>query len=67
LSADGDTVAIGAPYNIGSGTNKGGQVRVYRYSNESWVQHGNDIDHKGAGVSVSFIIFDTGMCVWTRV
>ena len=49
LSADGKTVAIGAPRNAGTGA-KAGHVRVYQYSTASggttkkWTQLGKDID-----------------------
>ena len=48
LSADGQTVAIGAIFNDGNGTNAG-HVRVYRYSGTSWVQLGADIDGEAGG------------------
>ncbi len=46
LSADGNTVAIGAKGNDGTfGTNAvAGHVRVYLWYNEAWVQWGDDID-----------------------
>lgn len=52
LSADGRTVATGAPYNDGTGTSAG-HVRVYRFSSDgvsagSWIQVGNDIDGEEA-------------------
>jgi hypothetical protein len=58
LSSDGTTVAIGAPYNDGNGSNSG-HVRVYGYSNSSWSQLGSDIngeavdDYSGRSVSLS--------------
>ena len=50
LSADGATVAIGAPSNDGAGTNAG-HVRVFRFDSASgtWVQLGADIDGEAAG------------------
>jgi len=52
LNADGDRVAIGAPYN---GT--GGHVRIYSWNGSSWVQLGSDIDtaatYSQSGWSVS--------------
>ncbi len=50
LDSDGDRVAIGAPYNDGTGTD-GGHVRVFEYSNGSWTQLGSDIDGEAAGDS----------------
>ena len=58
LAADGETVAIGAPYNDGGGQDSG-HVRVYRYdtATSGWVQLGADIDGEGtddrSGWSVS--------------
>ena len=47
LSADGSTVAIGAPGNNGNGDGSG-HVRVYQYVNSSWQQLGTDIDGEAA-------------------
>ncbi len=47
LSDDGLTVAIGAYWNDGNGTNAG-HVRVYKYIAGSWVQQGSDIDGEAA-------------------
>ena len=56
LSSDGSIVAIGAPYNDGSGSSSG-HVRVYQYDNNTWSRLGNDIDGEAgsdqSGVSVS--------------
>jgi hypothetical protein len=62
LSADGSRVAIGAPFNDGSGASAG-HVRVYRWdaalSTPAWVQVGDDIegeaaeDRSGRSVSLS--------------
>jgi hypothetical protein len=43
ISSNGSVVAIGAPFNDGTG-NSAGQVRVYQYSNSSWTKIGADID-----------------------
>uniref|UniRef100_A0A0G4IBW5 Uncharacterized protein n=1 Tax=Chromera velia CCMP2878 TaxID=1169474 RepID=A0A0G4IBW5_9ALVE len=43
LSADGDTVAIGAPYNDDGGISAG-SVRVWMYAGGTWTQKGGDID-----------------------
>jgi len=59
LSADGKTVAIGAPGNDGKETNSG-HVKVYKFNNDSWDQLGADIDgeaiydHSGQSVSLSY-------------
>ncbi len=45
---DANTVAIGAPYNDGTGL-KAGQVRIFSWNGNSWVQLGNDIDGEAAG------------------
>ena len=61
ISSDGSIVAIGAPYNDGSGTNSG-HVRVYERNADvalGWAQIGNDIDgeagsdHSGRSVALS--------------
>ena len=58
LSADGTTVAIGAPFNAGNGSYSG-HVRVYSYSSNTWSQLGGDIDgeasddNSGRSVSLS--------------
>lgn len=56
LSADGNRVAIGAPFNDDSGNNSG-QVRVYELSAGAWTQVGADIDGESvdetSGYSVS--------------
>ena len=58
LSADGKTVAIGAPYNDAGGSNAG-HVRVYKYNGTVWTQLGGDIngaaanDESGHSVSLS--------------
>lgn len=43
LSADGNTVAIGAPYNDGNGKDAG-HTRVFRWNVGVWQQLGSDID-----------------------
>ena len=57
LSSDGSTVAIGAPYNDGNGTDSG-HVRVYKNIGGVWTQIGADIDgdrrnESGSSVSLS--------------
>ncbi|MBK8965971.1 MAG: choice-of-anchor D domain-containing protein [Lewinellaceae bacterium] len=56
LSADGQTIAIGAPLNAGNGSGSG-HVRVFKLSGEVWTQQGSDIngEHSGdeSGYSVS--------------
>jgi hypothetical protein len=49
LSADGNVVAIGAPYNDGNGQ-RSGHVRVYEWDvfGRGWTQRGNDIDGEAA-------------------
>ncbi|MFM8387474.1 MAG: beta strand repeat-containing protein [Planctomycetia bacterium] len=59
LSADGTTIAIGAPYNDGSFTSDDGHVRVFDWNGTSWIQRGADIlgeasdDWSGFSVSLS--------------
>ena len=48
LSSNGSTVAIGAMYNAGNGTDAG-QVRVYENISGTWTQIGSDIDGEAAG------------------
>ena len=48
LSADGSVVAVGAPYNDGSGTTAG-HVRVHDLVGTQWVQRGDDIDGEATG------------------
>lgn len=48
LSARGDRVAIGAPWNDGNGESSG-HVRVYTSSGSSWLKLGNDIDGEAQG------------------
>ncbi len=56
LSSDGSTVAIGARFTDGNGTDSG-QVRVFAWDGSNWVQRGSDIDGEAArdesGSSVS--------------
>ena len=57
LSADGQTVAIGARYNDDGPGNSSGHVRIFSYISNSWTQLGSDIDGEAAddwsGYSVS--------------
>jgi hypothetical protein len=48
ISADGTTLAIGAPINDGNGNNSG-HVRVYNWNDTIWTQLGSDIDGEAAG------------------
>ena len=48
LSADGNKVAIGAPYNDGNGLDSG-QVRIYQNIAETWTQIGTDINGEASG------------------
>ena len=58
ISADGNTIAIGAPDNNDNGF-EAGHVRVYNFQGNGWVQIGNNIigeafsDHSGYSVSLS--------------
>ena len=57
LSSDGTIVAIGARFHDGESGVDSGQVRVYKYSNDSWSQLGGSINGEAAndnfGYSVS--------------
>lgn len=46
---DSNTIAIGAPYNDGSGIQTIGQVRVYSWTGIYWEQKGADIDGEAFG------------------
>ena len=48
LSSDGSTVAIGAQYNDGNGSNAG-HVRIYSFDGASWNKLGADLDGEAAG------------------
>ena len=48
ISNDGYTIAIGAPYNDGNGSNSG-HVRIHNYNGTSWNQLGGDIDGEANG------------------
>jgi hypothetical protein len=58
ISSDGNTLAIGGPYNSGNG-NSSGHVRIYNWAGTDWIQKGMDIDgeemadHSGCSVSLS--------------
>jgi hypothetical protein len=54
LSSDGNRLAIGAGGNDGNGTNSG-HVRVYEWSDPTWVQLGADIDGEAAGDSAGSV------------
>jgi hypothetical protein len=58
-SADGATVAIGAPFNDGNGGNSG-QVRVYTWDGSTWTQQGGDIDGEAAGDQLGYSVAMSG-------
>ncbi len=47
LNADGNRLAVGAPYNNGNALYSG-HVRIYDYQSGNWVQLGSDIDGEAA-------------------
>jgi hypothetical protein len=49
LSADGKTLAIGAPRNDNGNDDRAGHVRVYTWNSANWVQQGGDINGEAAG------------------
>jgi hypothetical protein len=57
ISDDGETIAVGAPFNNGTNGEDSGHVRIYRLADDgaSWEQIGEDIDVAGdySGTSVS--------------
>ena len=48
LSSSGNTVAVGGPYNDGTGVDAG-HVRVYDWNTVEWTRRGSDIDGEAAG------------------
>eukprot|EP00804_Cyclotella_cryptica_P013590 CCRYP_012936-RA/>CCRYP_012936-RA protein AED:0.26 eAED:0.13 QI:0/-1/0/1/-1/1/1/0/270 len=64
LSANGKTVAVGAPQNNGGGSLKG-HVRVHTWDGKNWTQVGNDIDgeYDGDSFGYSVSLSDDGMIV----
>ncbi len=48
LSADGNTMVVGAPLNGGIGPTAG-HVRIFEWNGNAWAQKGNDIDGEAAG------------------
>ena len=71
LSSDGTTVAIGAHYNDGNGSNSG-HVRIYAWNSttSAWEQQGADIDGEAendlSGWSVSFSSDGTTVAIGAR-
>jgi hypothetical protein len=59
LSGNGNTVAIGAPFNSAGALQQSGQTRVYTWNGTTWTQQGIDIDgtatndYSGQSVSLS--------------
>ena len=68
LSSDGRTIAVGASYNDGAGSNAG-HVRLYTWneSDNTWVQKGADIDGAAAGdfLGWSVSLSDDGCLLYT--
>jgi hypothetical protein len=61
LSADGETVAIGAPFNSDGGADAG-QTRVYRHVLGSWTKLGSDIDGAASYFSVLCVFIIPWCC-----
>jgi Flp pilus assembly pilin Flp len=59
LSDDGNTVAIGAPQNDGTGSNAG-HVRVYDWDGTAWTKRGRDIDGEAANDHSGFSVYLSG-------
>jgi Secretion system C-terminal sorting domain/FG-GAP repeat len=59
IAGDGNTIAVGAPFNTGNGTSSG-SVRVYAWDGSLWSQKGADIDgrvvfdNSGHAVALSY-------------
>jgi hypothetical protein len=61
MSADGTTVAIGAPYNNGANGIGSGQVRVYKWSGSVWGAVGTvDIDGEAGALTPPRVVTATG-------
>jgi hypothetical protein len=61
MSADGTTVAIGAPYNNGANGIGSGQVRVYKWSGSAWGAVGTvDIDGEAGALTPPRVVTATG-------
>jgi len=58
LNSDGTIVAIGAPFNEGTGVSYMGHVRIYQYdsSNDIWNQIGQDIDGEASSDQSGFSV-----------
>ena len=48
ISADGQIIAVGAPFNSNNGTNSG-NVRVFQWFSGTWQQMGNDMNGESSG------------------
>jgi hypothetical protein len=48
ISADGQIIAVGAPFNSNNGTNSG-NVRVFQWLSGTWQQMGNDMNGESSG------------------
>jgi len=55
ISSDGSTVAIGARWNDGNGSDAG-HVRIFSWDGSSWIQLGQDIDGEAAGDGSGFSV-----------
>ncbi|MBT6029421.1 MAG: T9SS type A sorting domain-containing protein [Crocinitomicaceae bacterium] len=66
ISSDGNTLAVGAPWNSGSG-NQAGHARVYKWTGSTWSQTGADIDgerpYDESGRSVSLSADGTSLAI----
>ena len=47
MNSDGNTVAVGARFNDGNGSDAG-HVRIFNWNGSNWVQLGSDIDGEAA-------------------
>ncbi len=66
ISSDGNTLAVGAPWNSGS-ANQAGHARVYKWTGSAWSQIGTDIDGEApydeSGRSVSLSADGTSLAI----
>jgi len=56
LSADGTSVAVGAPRSEPGGRRDAGQVRVFTWNGSAWTQQGADIDGEAGGDQSGFSV-----------
>ena len=66
ISSDGTTVAIGAPYNAGGGSNAG-QVRVYQNITGTWTKIGTDFDGEATNDISGYSVAIASDCITVAI